>query len=436
MKALYPLLFLLLNGIVLPAQWNGPLAGLRNHLEKTAWKDSSQGLAPLYNSRGLHYLQPVYRSLVTLPADGRKNAVFNYQLPAEDFCFAGDHRNAIYFGSAYFDSLPPAVYKAIDAYADSVKTLEFRDAKQLILSRAAKERVVMLNENPAYAQHRAFAISLLDSLYALGYRYLALEWLNSRKDRYITGLDMRTGYYAAEPVGGELVRRALSLGFRLVPYEDSLAGQHAGSGRYAIQAATLTYLVQHDTTARLLVIAGGARISEKKVGEEFTPMAVFFQRFSGINPLTIDLTEMCEGSAFEYGRYFYQALNQRKKWKTPVVAFRKDSAVSLLENDQYDLQVILPSTAWKHRRPAWLDLGGRRKEVPVRPTEKNLFLVQAYYLKESGEKPLAVLVPADQTYIAGEEGYYWLFLQPGKYKLVLRDMDYAILSEKELELPL
>ncbi len=423
---------LLLLTVVARAQWPPALQLLKNHLHEKQYNDSGTTLHPLYDKTGFNYLQPLYKPLLTLPSDGRKHADAGFQTAAPAFCFAGDHATAIRLASAYYDSLPPAAYRDIDRYIDTLRRVTLLPAKALILQKAAARRVVMINGSPAYAQQQAFALSLLEGLYGLGYRYLAMESLNSRADRNTHSLDLRTGYQVAEPVAGELVRKALQLGFTLVAYEDS-SGRHTGSGRDAIQAATLAGLFKYDSMAKLLVIASGAHISEKTVGAGYTPMALFFKRFTSIDPLTIDQTEMGEGSAFEYGRYFYQRWQARNKFDSAVIASAAGAPVSLLDNDLYDLQVIHPPTTWKNRRPAWLSFEGKRRLYAVKPTEKKLFLAQAYYLDETREKNLQVLVPADQTYIADEDGYYWLYLFPGKYKLVMRDADYTLLTEKEIE---
>ncbi|MFT4025107.1 MAG: hypothetical protein QM664_15135 [Flavihumibacter sp.] len=412
------------------AQWSPPLQLLKKQLQEKHYTDSTAGRNPLYAKTGLNYLQPLYKPLLSLPDDARKHANLDVAGTAVVFRFAGDHATAIRLASAYYDSLPAAAYRDIDRYVDTLRTPDLVPAAGLILQKAAGGRVVMINESPAYAQQTAFSLSLLEGLHQLGYRYLAMESLNSRADRNTQSLDLRTGYQAAEPVTGELIRKALSLGYVLLPYEDS--SQHGGSGRDAIQAATLASLFKHDSAAKILVIATGAHISETS-GSGYTPMAVFFKRFTGIDPLTIDQVEMGEGSAFEYGRYFYRRWQQKKRNDAAVIASIAGKPLSLLEADQYDLQVIHPPTTWKNRRPQWLSFDGKRRMYAVRPTEKNLFLAQAYYLDETKEKNLQVLVPADQTYIADEDGYYWLYLFPGKYKLVLRDTRYNLLSEKEIE---
>ena len=56
-----------------------------------------------------------------------------------------------------------------------------------------------------------------------------------------------------------------------------------------------------------------------------------------------------------------------------------------------------------------------------------------YYEKEYNEENVNLLIPADQTYITNTEGYYCLYLQKGKYKIVLRDITYKVLSVKDRE---
>jgi hypothetical protein len=92
-----------------------------------------------------------------------------------------------------------------------------------------------------------------------------------------------------------------------------------------------------------------------------------------------------------------------------------------------------PASTYQHNRPTWLSLNGERKVTLIQPTEKLLFFVQAFYENEYDADVINFLVPADQTYITNREGYYCLYLKPGKYKIVLRDVSYKVLATKELE---
>jgi len=122
---------------------------------------------------------------------------------------------------------------------------------------------------------------------------------------------------------------------------------------------------------------------------------------------------------------------QKIRIDEPVVLLKGKNPYSLTDQEGYDLFVIHPPAVYKNNRPVWLALDGARKEVAVSPQEKNLFLVQAYYEDEFNKHPLEELVPADQTYIASDYGYYSLYLKPGKYKLVFRDAGYTNLNVRD-----
>ncbi len=109
--------------------------------------------------------------------------------------------------------------------------------------------------------------------------------------------------------------------------------------------------------------------------------------------------------------------------------------INVTDKDLYDLCVIHPPAEYKDGRPTWLTLGGLRKSFLVKPPVENVYLTQAYYLKEISDNNGAPwqLVPADQTYITNGSGNYPLFLRKGKYKLYFRDINYQILSSLNVE---
>jgi uncharacterized iron-regulated protein len=60
--------------------------------------------------------------------------------------------------------------------ADSLffNTFKAVNAKDYILERAKKEKIIIINEAHHNARHRSFTCSLLQGLYEDGYRYLGL----------------------------------------------------------------------------------------------------------------------------------------------------------------------------------------------------------------------------------------------------------------------
>jgi len=241
------------------------------------------------------------------------------------------------------------------------------------------------------------------------------------------------GHYLSEPLGAELARKAIQLGYTLVPYEDTAARKHSPTQRDSVQASNIYAVIQKDPTAKILVHAGYGHIEENAFNTGYVPMAAAFKKKSGIDPFTIDQTDMTEGSAFEYGRVFYDAFMERHPLQIASIALQKNKPFKPIENDGFDISVIHPKTIYSNGRATWYNMYGERKEVAIKPTEKNLFMVQAYYYDEYSYKKLGSLVPADQTYNYGDDGYYYIYLKPGRYKLVMRDMNYEELSTKDLD---
>jgi hypothetical protein len=143
---------------------------------------------------------------------------------------------------------------------------------------------------------------------------------------------------------------------------------------------------------------------------------------------------MTEQSDFEYGRIFYDQYIGRYPISKPSVAIKNNQQVPLISASGYDIVVVHPQTQYKNGRPDWYSMNGLRKEYAAKPTDKNLYLVQAYYYDEGVNKDIGILIPADQTYNTAENGYYYLYLQPGKYKIVYRDIEYKILSVRDAEI--
>jgi len=151
-----------------------------------------------------------------------------------------------------------------------------------------------------------------------------------------------------------------------------------------------------------------------------------------MDPLTIDQTEMTEGSNSDYGRTLYEGYIKKYHINSTVVPIRKNEPLHFLDEKLFDVYVIHPPTKYSNGRPVWLSMNGIKKEVPVQPVYQTLFMVQAYYDNEYNNKYLGRLIPADQTYVSSDNGFYYIYLTKGKYRLVYRDMEYKILGTKAI----
>lgn len=383
----------------------------------------------------LHYLFPIYHAFKD---EAKFKKIYTekgyYSELSEYFAFAGDYLTAMQYLEKSYDSIDDGTRRKVFRTVDGTGNVEHVDAWKYIHFAARQSRVVMINEAHDKPLHSAFVLSLLADLYKEGYRVLAMEMLNNTSSRELSRVRLATGYYTAEPVMGELVRAALAIGYRLVAYEDTVAG-HLPSTRDSIQAGNLYRTLQEDTSTRMLVLASYSHISEKAGEDGFVPMALAFKRMSGIDPLTIDQTDMTEESNFAYGRVLYQAYLQKFPLKKPSIALVNNTPVNVIHGDLYDLSVIHPPTTYQDGRPTWLSLGGLRQPVNVKPGSLAVFLVQAYYEDEvvqNKNKPWQ-LVPADQTYIAGGKKLYQLYLKKGKYTVYFRDIDYRIQNTLNIE---
>jgi hypothetical protein len=419
------------------AQPNPSLTSLQNYVTKvrpTSFDSSYNDLHYLVGDN-LHYLYPIYQLL----GDSSKfidkfSGPVYYDLLSQTVSFVGDYEAALEYQSRSDTTRVTDVEKRqIGKSIQLLKNIKNADAKRFISFIAPNYSVIMLNEAYNKPLHRAFAYSLLDDLYKRGFRYLAMEMLNPMPDQELTKLTFKTGHFATEPVAGELIRLALELGYKLVAYEDPLAMQHTPTERDSIQALNIARILKQDPEAKIFVYAGYGHIAEKSTTPDFIPMGMAFKKLTGIDPLTIDQTDMCEESNFSFGKAFYNAYLDKYPVSSPSIALDNDEPVNITGSTLYDLTVIHPKTTYSYSRPTWLALSGRRQPVSIKPTNKNIFLVQAYYQFESFGAIPGQVVPADQTYFMTGKGYYTLYLQRGLYILFFKDMHYKTIYSQHLE---
>jgi hypothetical protein len=389
----------------------------------------------------MHYLFPLYHGFKD---EEKFRKIYGdkgfFDEMSQYFAFAGDYRTALQYLVRSYDSIDDATRRKIYKTATNLPDVEHANARTYIRLAAKNRRVVMINESFTKPLHRAFTYSLLEDFYRIGYHYLAMEMLDNFANQRLASVGMHSGYYVCEPVAGELMRKAIEMGFTLVSYEDTAAAVHNANQRDSVQAANLYKVLQKDSTAKILVHASYAHISKKKQADGYIPMGLAFWRLSGIEPLTIDQTDMTEESNFGYGRVIYQAYTTKFKITEPSIALLNNAPVNVTDKDLYDLCVIHPPTQWLDGRPNWLGLGGTRRPTYIKSTSNAVFLVQAYYQQEidNNDNTPWQLVPADQTYTpGGRDGLgkprYLLYLRKGKYKIFFRDINYQILSTLVIE---
>lgn len=168
-------------------------------------------------------------------------------------------------------------------------SLATQPARAAILSQTKQRQVVMFNEEHTQPRGRWLVGSLLPALYQQGFRYLALEALNTDDS---TGVRQRgypvasSGFYTNEPHFGNLIRQARQLGFRVVGYDAMSSERERDQARNLLAVSVGT-----DPKARMVVLAGHSHISEQGEGRN-KPMAQWLHELSGIDPLTIEQTQL------------------------------------------------------------------------------------------------------------------------------------------------
>ncbi len=318
-----------------------------------------------------------------------------------------------------------------------------RGARDYLVARTAEQDAVFFNESHAHPETRAFVHTLLQKLRQQGFSYLCLDALEPKD----TELNQRgypvlnSGYFLKDPVYGDLVRRALAMGFEVIAYQPSQEEMQKALGilqrkgysrdpeilqrtaKEWSQAMNLARIRRRDSEAKLLVLSGPGHIREQAI-EGIKHMAEWFKEFTGVDPYTIDQSQMVDYCP-EKADPLYQKLNLERstvfvKDQEVFVQKELDPGSDDLFKRCYDVQIFHPKTVYQNNRPNWLRMDGLRKIYPFNPDKHNLSypcLVRAY---QEGEDT-AFAVPIDVIEVIDPSTPVALLLPPGTYQLLLKD---------------
>lgn len=242
-----------------------------------------------------------------------------------------------------------------------------KGAADVIADMAANRALVMINEAHHDAHTRQLTLTLLPRLRALGFDYFAVEALSENGEQL-----MQRGYavedsgteYLREPSYGEIVRTAIKLGFTVVAYDVSTGSRE---GRESGQADNLyRKTFARDPKARLFVHAGYAHIDKAKgrLGDT-QPMAVYLQKLTGIEPMSIDQTQFREQIPAEQDAY--RQLVTAFPFDRPFVLINRTTGKPWSDHpDRYDMNVLLPPAG-----SGIVDSGFLRPESNVRASDRD-----------------------------------------------------------------
>jgi hypothetical protein len=329
--------------------------------------------------------------------------------------FAGAHDEAV----ATFDAIGPmlgATAGAPAAPSPAIAWAASREAVAGIIEQARSRQIVILNEAHHVPVHRAFAMQLARELRKIGYTYLAVEALSEAPlaKGYLSG---SSGYYVNEPAFANFLRDAQQQKWTLVPYEfkfDDL-GLNAGdriNGRELGQVDNLVKrILANDPKGKIFIYAGYDHVREKAVAGD-TWMAAYLRERTGIDPLTIDQSQMFAHPGNGSHPLYAQMAAKDKSGKPFMLARVGVPEVAGKYKGEVDMQVIhppypiVPATG----RPQWMtSLAGltprsipsglwpatgrrlievRRKGAPADEVPFDAVLAVA------GQKPPMMMVPA------------------------------------------
>ena len=238
-----------------------------------------------------------------------------------------------------------------------VNTYEATDARQFILEKAKKNRVVIFNEAHFNPRHRVFVTSLLEDLKKIGYTWLAAETFSTRpgfqeNSKYP---NLNSGYYSMEPQFGNLIRKANELNYHLYPYEFS--GRGNVNERETGQAKNLARLLDSIPDSKLVVFCGFDHVMEDSVPNWGIPMAARLKEFTGIDPFTIDQVFLSERSADTLYNPYYRLVHSADY---AILADKNKNAFNKRwDNKKVDALLYTPPTIYRHNRPGWIFENGK-----------------------------------------------------------------------------
>ena len=295
------------------------------------------------------------------------------------------------------------------------------DAIAQIVERAKQTRVVIVNETHDNPRDRAFVLAVAEALRPLGYSVYAAEAFTNWTGPLAKPIPQRliadgyarydTGFYMVDPMFAHLVRRVLQLGYRPLPYEYAPPPQMMKAYFSAPMAARIARREQGEAenlaraiaaappTEKFLVHVGYQHAAERPLGPEGSQqewMAARLARITGINPLTIDQTDLSEYSQAAEMRALYSGLASRVG-DSPKVFFKDGHAVASGQMaGAVDLQVVHSPIKLIGGRPDWLQRTGRRAVLV--PSEllpkRGRRLVQVFGAGEAADA-----VPIDQVLV-------------------------------------
>ncbi|MBS1774986.1 MAG: hypothetical protein JSS64_01750 [Bacteroidetes bacterium] len=245
-----------------------------------------------------------------------------------------------FFNNRYWQTLSDRSKISMKSdYRDSnITKITLCDAEKIIYDSAAKHKIVILNEAHTQPHNRLFLAQVLDSLYALGYKTLFVETIDEADQELNTRKYplQKSGFYTSEPSFGNAVRKALHIGFKVLPYDNQLYDTE----REIEQARTIANFVQKNPSEKILVYCGHQHLCENPTD---SMMGFFLKTTTSIDPFTIEQTLFIEKGDTEKNSNIYKYIISKFPFSKPQGILKNNVCwhPNKLVND-YDLLIVTP----------------------------------------------------------------------------------------------
>ncbi|WP_339921467.1 hypothetical protein [uncultured Flavobacterium sp.] len=354
---------------------------------------------------------------------------WKYQLAATNLATIGDYKKALEMWDKQGGSVPELSKK------DSLNFMQFKpkDAKDYIINRAKKERLVIINEAHNNANHRVFTTSLLKGLYKNGYRFLGVEALddtliNKRKFPIMDGGSI----YIQESQYANLLKEALDLGFTLFNYEYKYVKGKTAKDREMEQAQNIAKMMKENPKAKFLIHCGYDHLNEGTPGIKSweKAMAARVTEMTGVNPFTIDQIICSERGNAAWNNSYIKLANA--KTSVIMVNAKGEAFNGPASSARADCRVIHPVTLYENGRPSWLTLEGRRKVYTIKKDSITEFpvLALAYRINEFENEG----IPADVIEIENKEQVANMILHKGMHRIIIKNRNYETILDYQKQI--
>jgi hypothetical protein len=372
----------------------------------------------------------VYKFSEDIEAKMEKDTVpWKTQVGATDYAISGNYKKALETWDKTGSEIP-SISAQDSAYFKEFKS---QDAKEYILKRSKKEKIIIINEAHNNSRHRVFTTSLLKGLYKNGYRFLGIEALadtliNQRKFPVLKSGSM----YIHESQYSNLIKEALDIGFILFNYEYKYGKGKTGKDREREQAENIAKVMAQNPNSKFLIHCGYDHLNEGIPGikEWEKAMAGRLNNLTGINPFTIDQIPGSEKGDLKFNSPYIQMANSKK----PVIMVNSKGKTynGEIKDNKADCRIIHPVSVYNNGRPDWLTLNGRRKAFHIANNSISEYpvLVMAYRNNEFEQEG----VPADIIEITNKDQKVDLVLDKGNYRIIVKNRNYKIIQDYQQQI--